>query len=231
MDRLLRQLQFWLQSEMPTFVGGDFNVIPEDIDCHKPSSWMRDALFQPDPRARYRAFLKLGYTDAFRSLHPGEGGQFTFWNYFRKSSEYNRGIRIDHLLLSPKLAQRLESCEIDKAPRAMDKPSDHTPIIVKCGISSVAVSSGVSNAEEWMASDPTRVLMRSLMGAVAQYDRLRLSRKARGSTVLRIPVRNGYVRCGNWRMIFSGITGYGSRNRPALPNTRWFTSSGRSANS
>ena len=54
-------------------VGGDFNVIPEDIDCHKPSSWIQDALFQPEPRARYRALLSLGYTDAFRALHPGRG--------------------------------------------------------------------------------------------------------------------------------------------------------------
>jgi exodeoxyribonuclease-3 len=128
MDRLYRQMQIWLTSGMPTLVGGDFNVIPDDIDCHKPASWMHDALFQPESRARYRALMALGYVDAFRSLHPGEGGYFTFWDYFRKAFEHNRGIRIDHFLISPELAQRLESCEIDKAPRALDKPSDHTPI-------------------------------------------------------------------------------------------------------
>ncbi|HTU46333.1 MAG TPA: exodeoxyribonuclease III [Bryobacteraceae bacterium] len=133
MDRLHTQMQTWLQSEMPTLVGGDFNVIPEDIDCHKPASWMHDALFQPEPRVRYRALLGLGYTDAFRSLHPGEGGQFTFWDYFRKAFKYNRGIRIDHFLVSPGLARRLESCEIDKGPRAQDKPSDHTPIVARFG--------------------------------------------------------------------------------------------------
>jgi exodeoxyribonuclease-3 len=131
MDRLHQQMQIWLRSHVPTVIGGDFNVIPEDIDCHKPSSWMHDALFQPEPRARYRAFLCLGYSDAFRALHPGEGGHFTFWDYFRKAFEYNRGIRIDHFLLSPALAQRLESCEIDKTPRALEKPSDHTPILVR----------------------------------------------------------------------------------------------------
>jgi exodeoxyribonuclease III len=131
MDRLQQQMQIWLKSEMPTVVGGDFNVIPEDIDCHKPASWMHDALFQPEPRVRYRALIGLGYTDAFRSLHPGEGGHFTFWDYFRKAFEYNRGIRIDHFLLSPELAHRLESCEIDKGPRALDKPSDHTPIVAR----------------------------------------------------------------------------------------------------
>jgi exodeoxyribonuclease III len=131
MDRLQQQMQIWLKSETPTLVGGDFNVIPEDIDCHKPASWMHDALFQPEPRVRYRALIGLGYTDAFRSLHPGQGGYFTFWDYFRKAFEYNRGIRIDHFLLSPELARRLESCEIDKGPRALDKPSDHTPIVAR----------------------------------------------------------------------------------------------------
>ena len=100
MDRLQNQMRRWLDDGVPTLVGGDFNVIPEDIDCHKPASWMHDALFQPEPRARYRALLTLGYTDAFRSLHPGEGGQFTFWDYFRAAFEHNRGIRIDHFLLA-----------------------------------------------------------------------------------------------------------------------------------
>ena len=131
MDRLHRQMQIWSKNETPTLIGGDFNVIPEDIDCHKPASWMHDALFQPEPRARYRAFLELGYTDAFRFLHPDQAGYFTFWDYYRKAFEYNRGIRIDHLLVTKDLAQRLESCEIDKAPRAFDKPSDHTPILAR----------------------------------------------------------------------------------------------------
>jgi exodeoxyribonuclease-3 len=131
MDRLNTEMRAWQRGDVPVLIGGDFNVIPEDIDCHKPSSWIHDALFQPEPRAQYRELLNLGYTDAFRSLHPGEGGQFTFWDYFRQAFEHNRGIRIDHFLLSPKLAERLKSCEIDKEPRAQEKPSDHTPIIVE----------------------------------------------------------------------------------------------------
>ncbi len=131
MDRLLRQMSAWLQEGRPTLIGGDFNVIPEDIDCHKPASWVRDALFQPEPRDRYRAMLGMGYTDAFRSLHPGQGGLFTFWDYFRQAFDHNRGIRIDHFLLSPGVAERLVSCEIDKGPRGQEKPSDHTPILVE----------------------------------------------------------------------------------------------------
>ena len=130
MDRLAHQMELWLKDGTPTVVGGDFNVIPEDIDCHKPASWIRDALFQPEPRARYRALLASGYTDAFRALHPEEAGQFTFWDYFRQAFEHNRGIRIDHFLLSPAVTSRMRTCEIDKGPRALDKPSDHTPILL-----------------------------------------------------------------------------------------------------
>lgn len=131
MDRLIDQMSIWRQGEVPALVAGDFNVIPEDIDCHKPASWIHDALFQPEPRSRYRALLAMGYTDAFRSLHPGEGGHFTYWDYFRQAFEHNRGIRIDHFLLSPALSDRLVQCEIDRGPRAQAKPSDHTPIILQ----------------------------------------------------------------------------------------------------
>jgi len=130
MDRFTQQMKGWVTDDVPTVIGGDFNVIPEDIDCHKPASWIHDALFQPESRARYRAMLKMGYTDAFRSLHPDQGGQFTFWDYFGRSFEHNRGIRIDHFLLSPNASGLLEKCEIDTAPRTRDKPSDHTPIIL-----------------------------------------------------------------------------------------------------
>jgi len=131
MDRLMAQMKLWLADGTPTLVGGDFNVIPEDIDCHKPAAWIHDALFQPEPRIRYRAILEEGYVDAFRSLHPGETGQFTFWDYFRRAFEYNRGIRIDHFLVSPKLAVRVKRCVIDRAPRGEEKPSDHTPILLE----------------------------------------------------------------------------------------------------
>lgn len=133
MDRLYAQLLEWSKGGTPTVVGGDFNVIPEDIDCHKPASWAHDALFQPEPRERYRGYLALGYVDAFRHLHPEESGQFTFWDYFRKAFETNRGIRIDHFLVSAEMKDRLQGCEIDREPRGKEKPSDHTPIVLRLG--------------------------------------------------------------------------------------------------
>ena len=131
MDRLIQKMAAWKNDPIPTLIGGDWNVIPEDIDCDKPANWVRDALFQPEPRERYRAMLQMGWTDAFRTLHPEDGGQFTYWDYFRMAFERNRGIRIDHFLLSPALAPQLVRCTIDKGPRAQPKPSDHTPIVVE----------------------------------------------------------------------------------------------------
>jgi exodeoxyribonuclease-3 len=104
MDRLINEMVSWKKNKVPVVVGGDFNVIPEDIDCHKPSSWIRDALFQPEPRARYRGMLELGYADAFRTLHPGEGGHFTFWDYFIWA-EAHRFVR--EIFPAPKLTSSL----------------------------------------------------------------------------------------------------------------------------
>ena len=130
MERLHARMRSWLESPVPTVIGGDFNVIPEDIDCHKPASWVRDALFQPETRASFQRLLALGYLDAFRTLYPEATGQFTYWDYFRNAFETNRGIRIDHFLVSPDLRERLSACEIDKGPRGGEKPSDHTPVIL-----------------------------------------------------------------------------------------------------
>ncbi len=130
MERLLTQLAAWRTDPIPTLIGGDFNVIPEDLDCDKPANWTRDALFQPETRERYRRFLALGFTDAFRHLHPEAAGQYTYWDYFRDAFTRNRGIRIDHFLLSESLVPRLQSAEIDRTPRAQPKPSDHTPLLI-----------------------------------------------------------------------------------------------------
>lgn len=132
MDRLHKRLKALLKAGTSAVIGGDFNVIPEDIDCFSPKYWKDDALFQPEPRERFRKFLDLGYTDAFRHFNQ-QPGQYTFWEYFRDMFAKNQGIRIDHFLVSPALKKRLKGCVIDKAPRALVKPSDHTPIVLEIG--------------------------------------------------------------------------------------------------
>jgi exodeoxyribonuclease-3 len=116
-----------LRNEEPVALLGDYNIIPEEMDCYDPKAWLGDALFQPQSRAAYRKLIWLGYTDAFRARHP-EAGQYTFWDYQAGSWRKNQGIRIDHIMLSPQAADRLGTSGIDREVREGEKPSDHVPI-------------------------------------------------------------------------------------------------------
>lgn len=130
MKRLHNHLNTLRESEIPFLVGGDFNVIPEGRDCYNPALWAEDALFHKETRKLWRGLVGLGLYDAYRILHPDESGAYTFWDYQAGAWPKNLGLRIDHFLLSPTLTDRLTSCEIDKAPRALEKASDHTPILI-----------------------------------------------------------------------------------------------------
>jgi len=130
MDRLYAHLSELRYNNIPFLIGGDFNVIPHDNDCHDPKAWNGDALFRPETHSKWRALLNLGLTDAFRTLNT-EGNQYTFWDYQRGAWPQNKGIRIDHFLLSPTITDRLKGCTIDKQPRGEEKASDHTPIILE----------------------------------------------------------------------------------------------------
>jgi exodeoxyribonuclease-3 len=127
MDRLVAHARGLLDTEEPVALVGDFNVIPEPRDAKDPASWTRDALFLPETRKRFRALLNLGYMDALRAVSDAADA-YTFWDYQAGAWQKNFGIRIDHILLSPQAADRLTSVAIDRAMRALDKPSDHVPI-------------------------------------------------------------------------------------------------------
>lgn len=130
MARLYARLKTLRDEDTPFLIGGDFNVIPEEKDCHAPEDWKEDALFRLESRKAFRALLALGLTDAFR-VFDTRAGQYTFWDYQAGAWPKNNGIRIDHFLLSPVIADRLAGCRIDAAPRGWDKPSDHTPIEIE----------------------------------------------------------------------------------------------------
>lgn len=130
MKRLRGHLKTIRIENIEFLIGGDFNVIPDAQDCYDPAAWKEDALFRIETRKAFRTLLHLGLTDAFRALHPHEHA-YTFWDYQRGDWQNDRGIRIDHFLLSPELAGRLAACTVDKDPRGWDKPSDHTPITVE----------------------------------------------------------------------------------------------------
>lgn len=133
MERLHRHAAELLRLEEPLALMGDYNVIPGPLDAANPGEWTGDALFQPESRAALRALLWLGLTDAWSAAGEGPGG-YTFWDYQAGAWPRNNGIRIDHALLSPQAADRLQSCRIDRAPRGWDKPSDHTPLIVELSL-------------------------------------------------------------------------------------------------
>jgi len=127
MARLKAHAEVLLGYEEPLVLAGDYNVIPAEEDVHDPDAWRDDALFLPETRGAFRALLNLGFTEAFRACSE-EPHRYTFWDYQGNAWPKNHGIRIDHLLLSPRAADRLEACDIDKAPRSWQKPSDHVPV-------------------------------------------------------------------------------------------------------
>jgi exodeoxyribonuclease-3 len=100
------------------------------VDAARPEAWVSDALFLPESRAAFRRMSHLGLTDAVRVRQPG-AGVYTFWDYQAGAWERNNGIRIDHVMLSPQAADRLEEAGIDKGVRGGDKPSDHVPVWVR----------------------------------------------------------------------------------------------------
>lgn len=128
MERLIVRITELRRQADPFVIAGDFNVIPEDRDCYDPAVWINDALFRMETRRRFRTLINLGLTDAFRVFNR-EAGQYSFWDYQAGAWPRNLGIRIDHFLCSPTLADRLEGCHIDREPRAQEKASDHAPVL------------------------------------------------------------------------------------------------------
>jgi exodeoxyribonuclease-3 len=129
-DRLQSHARSLLKSGRPVILAGDYNVIPTDLDVYAPERWRDDALFRPEVRAAYRDLVDQGWTDALRELHPNER-IYTFWDYFRNAFARDAGLRIDHFLLSPAVAQRLTAADVDSFVRAREKPSDHAPVWVE----------------------------------------------------------------------------------------------------
>ena len=122
----------WLAGELAAHprlvVMGDFNVAPEDRDVHDPAAWAGRILFSDPERAALRAVMDVGLVDAFR-LFDQPDKSFSWWDYRMGAFRRNMGLRIDHVLLSPELAAACRSCTIDTAPRKLERPSDHAPVL------------------------------------------------------------------------------------------------------
>lgn len=107
-------------------VVGDFNIAPEDRDVHDPSAWHDQVLCSEPERQQFRELISLGLSDALR-LCDSSSGVFSWWDYRQGAFRRNRGLRIDHLLLSSVLAQRCKASGVDLDPRRREQPSDHAP--------------------------------------------------------------------------------------------------------
>ena len=129
-DRLRARAAELLADEVPTVLAGDYNVIPNDDDTYSTRAMADDALMQPESREGYRRLVAQGWTDALRTRHP-TGGVWTFWDYQAGAWARDAGFRIDHLLLSPEVADRLREAGVDKAYRGREKASDHAPTWVR----------------------------------------------------------------------------------------------------
>lgn len=111
-------------------VAGDFNVAPEDRDVHDPKAWEGQVHVSEAERSAWRELLELGLTDSFRLFAQPEKA-FSWWDYRMLGFRRNAGLRIDQILLSPELAARCTACTIDKAPRRLERPSDHAPVVAE----------------------------------------------------------------------------------------------------
>jgi exodeoxyribonuclease III len=125
-QRLISHAAELIALNRPVVLAGDYNVMPTDLDVYAPARWVDDALFRPEVRDAFRRLTAQGWVDALRVLHPNER-IYTFWDYFRNRYARNAGLRIDHLLLSPSIADRLVAAEVDREVRGWEKASDHAP--------------------------------------------------------------------------------------------------------
>jgi exodeoxyribonuclease-3 len=125
-DRLIAHAAELYEAGVPAVLAGDYNVVPTDLDIYPTKSWANDALLQPESRAAFARLLDQGWMDAIRALHPFEP-MYTFWDYKRNRWQRDAGLRLDHLLISPRLASRLAAAGVDRDVRGQVNASDHAP--------------------------------------------------------------------------------------------------------
>ena len=130
----LAALQNWLKAELVRYpklaLLGDFNIAPEDRDVYDPQAWVGNVLVSEPERAAFQSLLALGMKDSYRLFEQPEKS-YSWWDYRMMAFRRNMGLRIDHILISDPLAAGCKGCIIDKTPRKLERPSDHTPVVVE----------------------------------------------------------------------------------------------------
>jgi len=140
-DRLIGHGRTLLNAGAPSVLCGDYNVVPTPIDAVVPGRWTGDAVYFPESRNAYAGMLEDGWIDAVRAIHPKKG-VFTYWNFsFRGGYDKSSGLRMDHLLLSPDLTNRIVGAGVDVELRGGERPSDHAPAWIELADAGGAVTS------------------------------------------------------------------------------------------
>jgi exodeoxyribonuclease III len=130
LERLRKHATALRKTGAPIVLAGDYNVAPTDLDIYPTKSWDDDALIQPESRAAYRRLVGRSWLDALRHLYPDER-IYTFWHYRRMRWPRDAGLRIDHMLLSANLRDRLEAGGVDRQVRGLEGASDHAPVWIR----------------------------------------------------------------------------------------------------
>jgi len=129
-ESFVKKIKKTLIENENVIIGGDFNIIPENIDVYNWKKYENDALFKLEIRKKFRELVNLGLHDAYRYINKNKQ-EYTFWDYMNGSWQKNNGMRIDHFLISNSLLDNIKNININKTPRSKLKPSDHTPIEIE----------------------------------------------------------------------------------------------------
>ena len=147
--RWLAAFTDWLQEELKSHpklvVLGDYNIAPEDRDVHDPKAWEGQVLVSEPERAAFQKLISLGLHDSFRLFEQPEAS-YSWWDYRMAGFRRNLGLRIDHILVSAALVKDCQSCLIDVAPRKLERPSDHTVVVLELaclGYNSAEITLGI----------------------------------------------------------------------------------------
>ena len=127
LDLLIKQVKKTIEDYNNIIIGGDFNIIPDEIDVYNYKKYENDALFKLEIRKKFRELINLGFHDIYRYFNKDKQ-EYTFWDYMAGAWKKNHGMRIDHFLVSNNFLSSIKNINIDKKPRSKIKPSDHTPI-------------------------------------------------------------------------------------------------------
>ena len=130
LEKLAAFLKTQIQQYPQLVVLGDFNIAPEDRDVHDPVLWQDSVLCSEPERAAFQGLLDAGFCDTFRRFDQAEKS-FSWWDYRMNAFRRNMGMRIDHILASLALCENCVACRIDSAPRKLERPSDHTPVVAE----------------------------------------------------------------------------------------------------